>query len=65
MEFEELSQKYNGDLDILNLIYHLEKLRPYTIEEIVEVIEQIKNVCIILGISLRDIVNILIAKELL
>lgn len=68
MTFEEWYEKYDRNIDIVNLIDYLQKVKPYTDEEIIEAIEKIKKIiidsnCCGIPLTLKDIINLIVVNE--
>jgi len=69
MTTDEWLEKYDNNLEIVNLIYYLQRQKPYyTDEEIIDAIEKISKVVRMgnsfeIPITLKDIVNLIVVNE--
>jgi len=54
---------FDGNMDAVNAVDYLQKLKPYTDEEIIDAIEKINVVACQCGLTRTDVIKTILANE--
>lgn len=63
MTLDEWIKYFNGDMDAVNVVYYLQKEKPYTDEEIIDAIDKIEKVASQCGLNKTDVVKMIFYNE--
>lgn len=63
MSLDDWIKYFHGDIDAVNTVYYLQKVKPYTDEEIIDAIEKIEKVAFQVGLTRIDVVKEILGNE--
>ena len=65
MSLDDWINYFHGDMDAINAVYYLQKIKPYTDEEIIDAIDKIEKVAFQVGLTRVDVVKTILGNEIM